>query len=62
VRERLQRDLEARGVIPTPRRDRIASGRRLLEWIGALEVAFLVACFSIFVNFFVLNFIFHFGT
>jgi hypothetical protein len=54
-----QHDLEARGVIPTPQQDWL--GRRgLLEWMGAVQVAFLVGSLSVFLLLF--NFIFHIGS
>ena len=44
-----------------PRRNWLAR-RSLLEWVGAVPVAFVVACFSVFLTFFLFNFIFHFGS
>ena len=57
----LQHDLEALGVIPTPRRNWMAR-RGLLEWLGAVQVAFLVGCLSVFLTFLLLNLMFHVGS
>jgi hypothetical protein len=56
-----QHDLETRGVIPTPRRDWLAR-RGLLEWLAAVQVAFVVGTFSVFLTFLLFNFIFHVGS
>ena len=54
-----QGELEAEGRIPTPREDWIAENRDRVERIGAAQLAFVVACVSIFLNFLALNLIFH---
>ena len=57
----VQDELEAQGIIPTPRRNWLAR-RNLLEWLGAIQLAFIVGCLSLVFTFFILNSIFHVGS
>lgn len=50
-----QARLEARGDVP-------AGGGRVLRILAAIHLAFLVACVSLFLNFLVVNMIFHVGS
>lgn len=51
----LQAQLEARGDVP-------AGSGRVLRILAAIQLAFLVACVSLFLNFLVVNMIFHVGS
>lgn len=50
-----QAQLEARGDVPT------GSGR-VMRILAAIHLAFLIACVSLFLNFLVVNMIFHVGS
>ena len=55
---RRQHELEEAGVLPVPR-DAVAVRRERLVLAGALELGFLVACFSIFAVLVIVNLLFH---
>lgn len=48
-------ELEAQGVVP-------AGPQRSFRILGAIHLAFLIACLSLFLNFIVINMIFHIGS